>query len=376
MRNIYIFCLLICITQVQASIQIRPLCEFCRESEYDFLGLASEAYYRSYPGPIPSREASELLSYVVVATTMFTTSETSPPRKDIYHVLREVNSYRQFVPRLRVLVFYVHQYAFNVLSKHFPSLKLEGHKVDIVGNPELFSMSYKEHFKAFYDLPRHLQPTTFIFLEEDMELSVDALVSWANDNVYLEPLGILRSFYRLLLDPRDGCQLISDETHRQSAEKTFTLNFQEPDQNHQIVSPRVHKKYIELRSGYCAMFAASRNQLLRYIEHPTWNATSHRWGIRETASSGIQWAFDKVYVPLCDTVKPVLSIFGSVEHHHRLIGGSRNSMKKDGGIDLIWGGFDSICFNKLFESPQVTSPILLYFFLFFLFCGVMYLFVF
>ncbi len=252
-----------------------------------------EGYYR---GPILSPDATKLLSHVIVATTIYTHTETTLPRKDVYYVLREIQTFPILIPKLQLYIFHNHKSSIDIITSAFPLIANYTKHILIQNNGHMFSHSYHN---LFHDLVYNgiEKPTAFIFLEEDMLLKIDVLASWANDNVLLEPLNYFRSFIRLLYNNDNGCLVLADQTSEQVLEDLLIINAsnQSPD-----VSPQIHEKYIMLKQPYCAMFVASYNQMKTFVDSPLYHKQNWKgYGIREQASSGIQFAFPgRVMIPL------------------------------------------------------------------------------
>jgi len=159
-------------------------------------------------------------------------------------------------------------------------------------------------------------------------------------------LGYLRSFFRIVYHYSDGCLTLTDQTQPQQLKNVISLNQSLFLSNSTAdESPPVHEHYIQLSQPYCGMFVASYQQMQRHVESSLWNVKSYRgYGIREMASSGIQFSFqNKAVVPLQERMwnpaelqapfRP--SMFAAVHH-------------------LSWhpedtrGGFNILCPEKLF----------------------------
>ncbi|KAK9838814.1 hypothetical protein WJX74_003824 [Apatococcus lobatus] len=108
------------------------------------------------------------------------------------------------------------------------------------------------------------QYTAFIYLEDDMRLTWDSLISWATDQAVLEPLGFQRQFYRTEIAPWDGKQWLFDalqHVHLATYERKLDVG----------VQTRAHQHYIQLPEPYSAVFVASPTLLARFIKSPFWS---------------------------------------------------------------------------------------------------------
>jgi len=130
--------------------------------------------------------------------------------------------------------------------------------------------------------------TSFLFLEDDMVVTWEALVAWAKDTEILEPYRLKRSFFRAEIRSDSG--------------KTMYQDFQK--KNHEfgvryVLIPsstgnNSSRRFVQLKPiTYSAMFIASRAQLGRYMKANEWSqATSNQCctpGGKEYASWGFQF---------------------------------------------------------------------------------------
>jgi hypothetical protein len=183
--------------------------------------------------------------------------------------------------------------------------------------------------------------TAFVFLEDDLMLSWEALVAWAEDTTILEPYGLKRSFFRTevhyvtafpmhqeyLGDNQwvnyvtlpvevteqveegmieDGTQTVRSKAapargyevqqavRESSAKGRGRKDAATPSESGMGQKPMTTRRFVQLPSyTYSGMFAASRAQLERYMSSRFWDVKTGGQccdeGAREFASWGFQY---------------------------------------------------------------------------------------
>ncbi len=97
-----------------------------------------------------------------------------------------------------------------------------------------------------------------------MQLSWDALVSWAQDQAKLEPLGFQRQFYRTEIAPWDGELWLTDALQNINLPKYERKLNIGPQKN-------AHQHYLQLPEPYSAVYVATRSLMERFVHSPYWS---------------------------------------------------------------------------------------------------------
>lgn len=136
--------------------------------------------------------------------------------------------------------------------------------------------------------------TSFIFLEDDLLPTWEALEAWAEDTDLLEPRGLKRSFFRVELLPDSGITVHQD----------FMVPWSPLSFKHVVIpsgAGGADRRFWQLETiSYTGVFVATRAQLGRYIKSKEWSDTTAdtTWGdagVREHASWGLQ-RFEVSYI--------------------------------------------------------------------------------
>ena len=108
--------------------------------------------------------------------------------------------------------------------------------------------------------------SVFVFLEDDLFVSWEALLKWAQDSKILNRHGFRRSFFRFEINPKDGHAWTLDYIGEGSLKK---LAF--PDANN------ITRYYVQAEGfggTYCGIFVATIDQLSRFISSEFWSCKS------------------------------------------------------------------------------------------------------
>lgn len=134
-----------------------------------------------------------------------------------------------------------------------------------VSTPHLLSWKTRESMEVAF--ASTINYTAFVFLEDDLFVTWDALLKWEEDVQILHPHNFTRTFFRYEISPQDGrpysLDYVGKGTHRV---KTF---FQDgPGSNAKI--------FVQAggEASYSGMFVATRKQLSRFISSPFWSCKS------------------------------------------------------------------------------------------------------
>lgn len=142
--------------------------------------------------------------------------------------------------------------------------------------------------------------TAFIFLENDLVLTWDALVAWAQDTALLEPYGLKRSFFRTEVNPDTAQPMHQEFTDGDRFVQHAIIPT--PEQQDQTAASSsvvlsvgngtvVGRRFVQLVSyTYCGVIVASRAQFRRYMKSNFWRVEDGGRccdpGAREFASWG------------------------------------------------------------------------------------------
>ena len=130
-------------------------------------------------------------------------------------------------------------------------------------------------------------PTSYVYLEHDIEINVHALLSWAEDTLMVEPLGYIRSFFTLEDVSRKDTK--SSWVNVQSTQSDFIGNVSDG-----FVSRAFKVKnnpFVHPSQPYSPCFAASRAQMDAFMASSLWLKADNRlYDVRAGAASNIHYA--------------------------------------------------------------------------------------
>ena len=188
------------------------------------------------------------------------------------------------------------------------SLRLKGPAAPPpLAHPFLLAHEYKRAWEAAVrrSAAAAESPTAFACLEDDMEVTLEALLSWAEDHVQLDAQGWLakgysRQFYRYERWGDDGRRYLVERSPADArriaafpallakgavdwdAPSGPYLRLEQPDGGWQYFAAVVR--------GYSAVTLASRDQVAHWVGNPLFRQARHRqFPVREFAASGMQY---------------------------------------------------------------------------------------
>ena len=127
--------------------------------------------------------------------------------------------------------------------------------------------------------------TTFMYLEDDIPMQWQTLLSWAHDNEALEPMGLQRQFYRTEIAPWNGRPYMTDArgyTSLDKAESVFrTVHLDNP-------TASGHKDFVALSDPYSAVYVASKSLMKKFAASPQWTDRNFSLGRRIWRRNGCQ----------------------------------------------------------------------------------------
>lgn len=143
--------------------------------------------------------------------------------------------------------------------------RVEMCRVQDLSMPLLLNWRTRESMKVAFASP--LNYTAFVFVEDDLFLTWEALLKWDEDVQILHPNNFTRTFFRYEISPQDGrpysLDYVGKGTHRA---KTFYRDDAKQDA----------RVFVQAggEASYSGMFVATREHLSRFIASPFWSCKS------------------------------------------------------------------------------------------------------
>jgi len=142
------------------------------------------------------------------------------------------------------------------------------------------------HREVFEDHFKQGEHTAFLYLEDDTEVTWEALHSWGSDAPLVEAAGLQRGFWRTEVDD-NGMEVMMDagsgvdgsvSEWKRVLEVDCTAGpcceLEDPEAPYWQLreKPRFcqHKHYIALAQTFMGMWLGTRSQLEKWISHPLW----------------------------------------------------------------------------------------------------------
>ena len=123
--------------------------------------------------------------------------------------------------------------------------------------------------------------TTFIYLEDDILLSWEALQAWAEDTEHLVPLGFQRGFFRIEYSHFTGQMMVWDQVNK--------INLTDYDRILTLHTNVERQHFLQLSNPYMGMWLATSQQLFRFKNSKWWSHhSSKKWMVREMAACAMQ----------------------------------------------------------------------------------------
>ena len=138
-------------------------------------------------------------------------------------------------------------------------------------------------------------PTAYIYLEEDIGISAQALHSWAEDSIVLEPLGYLRSFYMVEEVPKEeGGPYLVLISSLQTGIVCNPLRKHCSEQYSGLAFETIHaenRHFARLSQPYSACFAATHTQIESFRKSQYWRSVhGDIYDVRASVGGIIQYA--------------------------------------------------------------------------------------
>jgi hypothetical protein len=281
------------------AVDFRDVCPCCRAARVELPPLAQAMKALQIRS-----EAHELLRRVLVCITVF----FATGQHFIERVLIAVAEYRTVARTVEIVVLVDGDGALRLrellftrqLSQLLHPLEIVAVNMTALSHPFMLAHQYKAIFSAAMKRPAAEQPTTFIYLEEDIVLSALALAHWALDAPALSRYGLQRGFYRYE-NGRLGCQWLADERQPTAVSKMRRLVLNASHLEGKSWRSRVDaqliyqldanssRAFVTQNAPYSALTVATRAQLVAYMASHLWNRTKYeRLGVREMAACGIR----------------------------------------------------------------------------------------
>lgn len=139
--------------------------------------------------------------------------------------------------------------------------------------PLLLNWRTRESMERAFLSP--LDYTAFIFVEDDLYVTWEALLKWEEDTQILQHHNFMRTFFRYEFSPQDG-QLHSADYHGQGAHRV--INFSLGDDTDDDAKKN-GTSFVQLGDAmtYSGMFIATREQMSHFIASPFWSCKSYSW---------------------------------------------------------------------------------------------------
>lgn len=135
-------------------------------------------------------------------------------------------------------------------------------------HPFLLTWQHRPQMLAQLD-----QHDYFMYIEDDIVVSSNAIKRWYEDSIDLYPQGYLRGFLRTEIT-RDGTKVSTDQYRKTRLKNILSIN---------------GKPYYFPQNPYQGFWIYSREQMGDFIKSPCWKDGNCDWPVRERASAGMTW---------------------------------------------------------------------------------------
>lgn len=203
----------------------------------------------------------------------------------LHDVLAEIDSYS--FKKIDVFIDTNDDRLISDISKlDFPGItKLEVLLHNDLEHPYLLTWTHRKNIESLRDKYDY-----FMYLEDDIAVSYDALQKWRDDSIFLDKYGSIRGFIRTEVTP--GNEIVCTD-------------YKKPVRCKDLIEIN-GGKFIRPDNPYQGFWVYSKKQLDEFYSSKCWADGNCDWDVRERASAGMIWKSDKhgndhcLLIPLID----------------------------------------------------------------------------